>query len=261
MIDPIAFSVGPLDVRWYGLAYGANLALCIWIIILLNKKKPVFKDSNQIVDFTFWVFLLGVLLGGRLGYVLFYNLPYYLENPGQIIAVWKGGMSFHGGLIGSGIVAYVLGRRYKLDMVKMLDLIVVPGALADALPRVANFINRELYGRVVENPGWKWLGVDFGDGLLRYPSQLFQSASSLILFLILLVIFFLKPKRGVLIFSYLTLYGLFRFIVEFWRQPDEQIGFLIGGLSLGQLLSLGVSLVGVVGLIHLKFNSSKNENF
>lgn len=249
MLDPVAFSIGPLDVRWYGLAYGANLAICIGILTWLNKKNPVFKGNNQIMDFTFWVFLLGVLLGGRVGYILFYNLPYYLDHPAKMIAVWEGGMSFHGGLIGSAIVTYVLGRRYKLDMIRLMDLISIPAAIADALPRVANFINRELYGRVIENHQWDWLGVNFGDGSLRYPSQLFQSASSVVLFLILLVIFSLKPKKGILLFSYLILYGLFRFTIEFWRQPDEQIGFLFNVLSLGQLLSLGVSVVGVLGLI------------
>ncbi len=258
MIDPVAFSIGPLEVRWYGLAYAAGLGLCIWILTILNKKRPVFKDNQQIFDFAFWVFLLGVLLGGRLGYVLFYNLPFYLDHPSKIIAVWEGGMSFHGGLIGSAIVAYVLGKKYKLKMVEMLDLIVVPGALADALPRIANFINRELFGRPIENHNWDWLGVDFGDGILRYPSQLFQSASSVILFLIMLFIFSRKPRRGVLFFSYLSLYGLFRTLVEFWRQPDEQIGFIFNFFSLGQLLSLGVSLVGVVGLI-LVMKNVKNE--
>lgn len=259
MIDPVAFSIGPLEVRWYGLAYGAGLALCIWILTVLNKKRPVFKDNNQIFDFTFWVFLCGVLLGGRLGYVLFYNLPYYLDHPSKIIAIWEGGMSFHGGLIGSAIVAYTLGKKYKLEMVKLLDLIAVPAAIADALPRVANFINRELYGRPIENHNWDWLGVNFGDGILRYPSQLFQATSSVILFFILLFIFSRKPKTGTLLASYLIIYGLFRTIIEFWRQPDEQIGLIFGMLSMGQVLSLGVSLIGVIVLIYFKKQSKKHE--
>lgn len=257
MLDPVAFSIGPIAVRWYGLAYAANLSLCIWILTLLNKKRPVFKDNNQIVDFAFWVFLIGVLLGGRLGYVLFYNLPYYFEHPLKVFAIWEGGMSFHGGMIGSVLVAYLLGKKYKLNMINLLDLIVVPGALADMLPRIANFINRELYGRPVENPDWQWMGVNFGDGILRYPSQLFQSAAAMILFLIMLFIFSRKPKPGVLLCSYFIFYGLLRTTVEFWRQPDEQIGFFLNFFSLGQLLSLGMVLVGISGFIILYLNSLK----
>ena len=252
MIDPIAFHIGPLAVRWYGLAYAGGLLLTIWILTILNKKQKVFKDNNQIFDFLFWIFLLGVLIGGRLGYVLFYNLPYYIEFPGRIIALWEGGMSFHGGMIGSAIVAYVLARKHKIDLIKMTDILVIPGALATMLPRIANFINRELYGRVVESPQWQWLGVDFGDGLLRFPSQLFQSAGALILFLILLYIGSKKPGKGMLTASYFVLYGLIRFVIEFWREPDVQIGFLLGFFTLGQLLSLAMSIVGIIGFFWLK---------
>ena len=252
MIDPVAFQIGPLEVRWYGLAYAASLLLSIWILTILNKKRPVFKDANQIFDFLFWIFLIGVLLGGRLGYVLFYNLPYYIEYPGKIIALWEGGMSFHGGMIGAALVAYYLARKHKLDVLNMLDLIAVPAGLATVLSRIANFINRELYGRVIESAQWEWLGVDFGDGMLRFPSQLFQSAGAVLLFLILLFIFSQKPKKGVLTFSYLILYGVIRFILEFWREPDAQIGFLFKFFTLGQLLSLAMAAVGLGGFVWLK---------
>lgn len=252
MIDPVAFSIGPLAVRWYGLAYAASLLISIWILTILNKKRPVFKDNNQIFDFLFWIFLVGVLLGGRLGYVLFYNLPYYASNLSKVIAVWEGGMSFHGGMIGSVIVAYILAKKHKLDMIALMDMLVVPGALATALPRIANFINQELYGRVIESPQWEWLGMDFGDGLLRFPSQLFQSAGAVVLFLIMLTIWSKKPKKGVLLFSYFAFYGLIRIILELWRQPDSQIGFLLGGVTMGQILSFLMLVVGVVGFIALK---------
>jgi phosphatidylglycerol:prolipoprotein diacylglycerol transferase len=252
MIDPVALKIGPLSIHWYGIAYATSLLICLLILVKLNKKARVFKDKNQIFDFLFWIFLIGVLLGGRLGYVLFYNLPYYLANPAKIIAVWEGGMSFHGGLIGSLIVAYILAKKYKINLVKMMDLMVVPGALATALPRIANFINRELYGRVIESESWKWLGVDFGDGHLRFPSQLFQSAGAVALFLIMLFLYSRKPKKGVLLFSYLTLYGAIRIFLEFWRQPDEQIGFLFGFFSLGQLLSLAMLIAGLAGLYYVK---------
>jgi len=255
LLDPIAFHVGPLAVRWYGIAYAASLLISLGILAALNKKRPLFKDINQIFDFVFWIFLLGVLVGGRLGYVLFYNLPYYIEHPAKIIALWEGGMSFHGGLIGTAIVALYLGRKYKLDLLKMTDLMATAGSLATALPRVANFINRELYGRVIESAQWKWMGVDFGDGLLRYPSQLFQSAEAVIVFLIMLILFKRNPRKGTLTASYLILYGLGRFVIEFWRQPDAQIGFIFKYFTLGQLLSLGMVLAGVTGVVLLRRGS------
>ena len=219
---------------------------------MLNKKRTVFKDNNQIFDFAFWVFLLGVMLGGRLGYVLFYNLPYYFENPAKIIAIWDGGMSFHGGLIASMIVGWLFCKKYKIRFLDLVDLAVIPSALALMFTRIANFINLELVGRAIENPGWKWLGVDFGDGILRYPSQLFQSASALLLFLILLFIFSRHPKKGTLTFSYLIFYGLFRFIIEFWRAPDPQIGFIWQYFTLGQMLSFLMLVAGVIGLLTLR---------
>ena len=251
MIDPIALQLGPLAIRWYGIAYALSLMISLGLLILLNKKRPVFKNNQQILDFVFWIFLIGVLLGGRLGYVLFYNLPYYIEHPAKIIAIWEGGMSFHGGVLASAMVALYLAKKYKLELLSLLDLIAVPTALTTALPRIANFINRELYGRVIESENWKWLAIDFGDGLLRFPSQLFQSAGAVLLFFILLFIYSRKPKKGMVVMSYLVFYGLIRFTLEFWRQPDAQIGFLFKYFSLGQLLSLLMTLIGMVGLIWL----------
>jgi len=248
MIDPIAFTIGPFAVHWYGIAYGVGLLVGIWILIQLNKKQPTFKDNDQIFDFAFWMFLVGIILGGRLGYVIFYNLPYYIQNPGKIIAIWDGGMSFHGGLILAVIVAYLYCKKHGLNFLKVADLGVIPGALALTFTRLANFVNQELYGRVIENPKFQWLGVDFGDGLLRYPSQLFQSASALILFLILLFIFSKRPKTGVILFSYFLFYGLFRIFIEFAREPDPQVGFILGYFTMGQILSFVMLLIGVWGI-------------
>ncbi len=252
MIDPVAFSIGPLSIHWYGIAYAVSLMICLWILILLNKKRPLFKDNDQIFNLVFWIFLLGVILGGRLGYILFYNLPFYLSNPAKMLAVWEGGMSFHGGLIASIIVGIIYCKKHKINIPKAADLVIIPGALAPMLIRIANFINQELVGRVIESPKWEWLGVDFGDGLLRYPSQLFQSANALIVFLILLFIFSKKPRTGVLLSSYFLLQGVFRFVTEFTREPDAQIGFLFNYLTLGQLFSLGMVIVGIILLTKLK---------
>ena len=252
MIDPVAFHIGPLAVRWYGLAYAVSLLISTGNLILLNRKRPVFKDNSQIFDFLFWIFLIGVLIGGRLGYVLFYNLPYYLEFPGKIVALWEGGMSFHGGMIGSVLVMYFLAKKHRIDLLRMTDMLAVPAGLVTATTRLANFVNRELVGRIIENEHWKWLGVDFGDGYLRYPSQLFQSAGAVILFLILLFIYCRKPKKGITTAGYFIGYGLIRFILEFWRQPDAQIGFLFKYFTLGQLLSLLMALAGFIGFLFLR---------
>ena len=252
MIDPIAFHIGPLAVHWYGIAYAVSLTVSLLILVLLNKRRPVFKDNDQIFDLLFWVFLLGVLLGGRLGYVLFYNLSYYLEFPTKIFALWEGGMSFHGGMIGSALVIIFLARKHRIDLLKMADIAVVPSGLVTFWTRLANFVNRELVGRIIENESWKWMGVDFGDGALRYPSQIFQAAGAVVLFLVLLLIYSRKPKKGVTAASYLIGYGLIRFILEFWRQPDAQIGFIWGFLTLGQLLSLGMLMVGLGILAYLR---------
>jgi len=248
LIDPVAFSIGPFSVHWYALAYIFSLMICVNILIQLNKKRQIFKNNEQILDFAFWIFLIGVFGGGRLGYILFYNLPFYLENPLKIFAVWEGGMSFHGGMIVSVIVALLLAKKNKMDLFKTADLLIVSASFATVLTRIANFINGELYGRVIESSQWEWLGVDFGDGLLRYPSQLFQSAGALIFFLIMLFIYTRNPKKGVTLFSYFAVYGVIRIILEFWREPDAQIGFLFGGITMGQLLSVLMVLVGVVGV-------------
>lgn len=255
MINPIAFSIGPIDVHWYGISYGLSLAFVLWMLTWMNKKDPFFKDSNQIFDFAFWTFLLGVVLGGRLGYILFYNLEFYLQNPLNILKVWQGGMSFHGGFIGAAIVAYFFAKKQTLSYIGLADRVAVPGALATSLTRIANFINQELVGRVIESDAWKWLGVDYGEGVLRYPSQFLQSAAGLILFAILFLIWRKKPKTGVLISSYLMLYGFFRFIIEFVRQPDAQIGFVLGPLSMGQVLSGLMAIVGAMILIRIKKSS------
>lgn len=256
MIDPVALRIGPLAVHWYGISYLVGLGVGILILMKLNQKRPAFKNNDQIVDFAFWMFLLGVLLGGRVGYILFYNLPYYLENPSHIIRVWEGGMSFHGGLIGSLLVAMAYFKKHKISFFKAADIVVIPGALALTFTRLANFVNRELVGRPIENPSHEWLGVNFGDGMLRYPSQLFQSAEALLLFAVLLFIFIRKPKTGVLFFSYFVFNGAFRVFSEFFREPDPQVGYLLFHLTMGQILSLAVMFAGILGIAHVRTKTS-----
>lgn len=250
MIDPIAFSIGPFAIHWYGISYAAGLFFVIYALVLLNEQRKTFESNDQIFDLMFWVFLLGVIPGGRLGYVLFYNLPYYLENPGKILAIWEGGMSFHGGLVGVLIVGYYYCKKHKLDWLKVADLVVIPAGIAIMFTRMANFINGELYGREVGNEALKLIvGINFGDGVMRHPSQLYQSIAGFIIFLALILLFMRKkPKKGVLFFSFLALYGLLRTLIEFVRAPDPQIGFIFNYFTLGQIFSFAMLVVGVWGL-------------
>lgn len=245
-MNPVAFQLGPLSVRWYGLLYGAALISALFILKWLNARRPVFKNNDQLFDLVFWIFLIGVIAGGRLGYVLFYNLSYFIEYPLKIPALWEGGMSFHGGLIGSVLIAWFFCRQHKIPFLATADLFAVPAALAQGIGRFGNLINRELMGRAIENPRWEWLGMDFGDGLLRFPSPVFQAAALFLLAGILLFLFPRTVKTGTLFSAYLILSGLFRFITEFWRAPDPQIGFIGGFFTLGQLLALAVTAAGLL---------------
>ncbi len=250
-IDPIFFQIGPLAFRWYGLMYLLGLGGAYWLIKTRAAQKQIPLPSQTLSDLIVFA-AFGVFIGGRLGYVLFYNLPFYIDHPLKVFAVWEGGMSFHGGAIATLIVGYFFCKKNKISYLHGGDLAVVPISLTLLFSRLANFIIRELVGRVIENPRWEWLGVDFGDKILRYPSQLFQAASAILLFLVLLFIFSRKPKKGVVLFSYLLFYGLFRIITEFWRAPDPQIGFICGFFTLGQILSFLMLLAGVIGFIVLK---------
>lgn len=273
-MNPIAFEIGPLSVHWYGLFYGVGLVFAAFLMPWLARRRGLHISAEAIIDFLFWIFLIGIIGGGRLGYILFYNLPYYFNHPAEIFAVWKGGMSFHGGLLGAILVAFLYCRQKKIDLLSVADITVIPAALALALGRLGNFINGELVGRVIQDPRWNFLGIDTGDGVLRYPSQLFATGKDVMIFVILMILFLKIPtastnpnsrldasrrllgedldprlrwyeKRGGLFATFLIVYGAFRFIVEFWRAPDPQIGFILGFLTLGQGLSLGVLSVGL----------------
>jgi phosphatidylglycerol:prolipoprotein diacylglycerol transferase len=158
-------------------------------------------------------------------------------------------MSFHGGLIGSLLVGIWFCKKHKIDYWAAADLVVVPSGLAQGIGRLGNFVNQELLGRAIQNHYWDFLGIDFGDGILRYPSQLFQSAEGILTTLILLFLFFRHPKKGTLLFAYLSLNGFFRIVSEFYRTPDSQIGYLFGLVTLGQVLGFAILLVGLFGLL------------
>ena len=245
-IDPVLFSIGPLAVRWYALSYVIGLALG-WR--LLRHRSAVSSDdlsADNIDDFLVWA-TIGIILGGRLGYVLFYNLQYFLVNPSQIFATWRGGMSFHGGLLGVVVAGLLFCRRYKLSPLNLGDALACVSPIGLLFGRIANFINGELYGRVTDAP---W-GVVFPHAgpEPRHPSQLYEAfLEGLVLFVVLNVMWRSRKIRancGVLTGTFIAGYAIARMIVELFRQPDPQIGFLTLGSTMGQWLSVPMLIIGV----------------
>ena len=252
-IDPIAFSLGPIAVRWYALAYILGLLLAVWYAKRIVNNQSLWPGGEpsatgeQIDDLLIWA-TLGVVLGGRLGYVLFYNPAYFAANPGSIFQVWTGGMSFHGGFLGVVVACYLYGRRHGIGLDRLLDLAAAGVPIGLGLGRLANFINAELFGRTTDVP---WGMVFPGGGPdPRHPSQLYEAAlEGLVLFLLVRVAthhWRVLPRAGAVSGVFAIVYGLSRFIVEFAREPDAHLGYLAGGwLTMGMVLSLPLIGVGV----------------
>ena len=244
-IDPVAFHLGPLVVHWYGLAYVAGI-LGWWQYSLLLTKKFSLIDKKMIDDFLAWA-IVGVILGGRLGYVLFYNPEKYITNPIEIFEVWKGGMAFHGGLLGVVVVTAIYTYRCRIYSLNFSDLACCGVPIGLFFGRLANFINGELYGRITDSP---W-GMIFPNGgpLPRYPSQLYEAfLEGVVLFLLLAYGAFYTRwphRRGFLTGVFLAGYGMGRIVAEFYREADAFLGYFQGGLTMGQLLSFPVLIFGV----------------
>ena len=245
-IDPVLIQIGPFAVRWYALAYIAGLVIGWRLMRRLAARAPHNLDPERIDDFLVWA-TIGVIIGGRLGYVLFYNFSYYMSHPGAIVQVWKGGMSFHGGLLGVVTAGYFYARKIKVPVLAFADLIAVVAPMGLFFGRIANFINAELYGRVTDVP---W-GVVFpgGGDAPRHPSQLYESAlEGALLFVVLIVLYRLSCVRARFGFSagvFFVGYGLARSFVELFRQPDAHIGFLSFGTTTGQWLSVPMIAAGI----------------
>ncbi|MGH8705679.1 MAG: prolipoprotein diacylglyceryl transferase [Burkholderiales bacterium] len=237
-IDPVAFSVGPLAVRWYGLMYLAGFFAAWWLgrRRIAQGLAPITRE--QLDDLLFYS-VLGVILGGRLGYVLFYKPGYYLLHPLEILALWQGGMSFHGGFLGVLLAAAFFARRHGADWWRLMDFLAPLVPLGIAAGRLGNFINGELWGRVTDLP---WGMVFRGAGSLpRHPSQLYQFALEGVALYALLWWFSARPRpRAQVSALFLVGYGAFRFAAEFAREPDEFLGFLALGLTMGQWLCLAM---------------------
>lgn len=268
-ISPVAFSVFGLPVRWYALAYVLGFVLGFWLLKVLTRKddSEIYLTRKQLDDLlTFLVF--GIILGGRLGYVLFYNLPFFIHNPLEIFAIWHGGMSFHGGLLGVIIATLLFVRKQTFadksiirNSLRVLDLLAVAAPIGLGLGRIANFINMEVMGRPTNSP----IGVIFrgGPDFPRHPSPLYEAVlEGLVLFVILFTLYKktnLRRYPGAISGTLCIFYGIFRIFCEQFRQPDAQIGFLTSwGLTMGQLLSGIMIIVGlIVFTIALKKHKSQ----
>lgn len=248
-LDPVAIEIFTFELRWYSLAYIFGVILG-WVYIKKIVKDPeVEKNFNDLIS----GIILGIIIGGRLGYVLFYNPIYYLNNPFQIFMIWQGGMSFHGGLVGVVISTILFGKKRKIDHYKFLDLISLAAPIGIFFGRIANYINSELYGRVSEVI-WAVKFVKI-DNLNRHPSKIYEALlEGVVLFLIMNLI--LKKhyliKQGLLSSYFLILYSIFRFFCEFFRQPDMHLGFILGIFTLGQMISFIFFLIGLILLYEKK---------
>ena len=248
-LSPIAIAIGPLAIRWYSLAYITGILAAWWLMLRMLDRPGAPMARRHADDFVFYA-TLGVLLGGRLGYVLFYRPDYYLGHPLEILKLWEGGMSFHGGALGVIIAMAVFCRRHGINFLRMGDYIVTVVPLGLFLGRLANFVNGELWGRPTDVP---WAVVFPGGGPLpRHPSQLYEAGlEGLLLFTILNLLFWKSPtaryRPGFLAGSFLAGYGVFRFIVEFFREPDEQLEAFARAthLHMGQWLCMPMILIGL----------------
>jgi phosphatidylglycerol:prolipoprotein diacylglycerol transferase len=244
-IDPIALQIGPLAIHWYGLMYLTGFGLA-WLLgrwrIHRHPGSLTLRDLEDIIFYG----VLGVVLGGRLGYVLFYKFDDYLAHPLSIFSVWQGGMSFHGGLLGVVLAMLIFARRRGYTLLQIGDFIAPLIPLGLAAGRLGNFINGELWGRPTDLP-WGMVFPGAQDGVPRHPSQLYEMGLEGFALFILVWWFARKPRpTGQISAVFLMGYGLFRFLVEFTREPDDFLGLLVGGLSMGQLLSLPMILIGLV---------------
>ena len=241
-LDPIVFSIGPFAVRWYGLAYVAGFIVAGLILRSLNRRWDVGLTDDDVLDLVL-VGVVGLVLGARLGYVLFYGAGRYWSDPASILAFWDGGMSFHGGLIGILLAGWWFAKRKGVPVLRLYDM-AVGAPLGILFGRLANFINGELWGRPTSVP-WGVVFPDAPGSAPRHPSQLYEALlEGLVLFLVLWVLSRRKRGDGLIIGTLIGLYGVFRIIIEFFREPDVQLGYVVGPLTMGQLLTVPMVLVG-----------------
>jgi phosphatidylglycerol:prolipoprotein diacylglycerol transferase len=255
-IDPVFLSIGPLQFRWYGLMYVLTFISAYFIIRFEATRKQLSLTKDDIADLVFYG-AMGVVIGGRTGYILFYNLGFYLANPLKLFAVWEGGMSFHGGFLGVVFAFLFYAYRKKISFLSLIDMAAICAPVGLGLGRIGNFINGELYGRRTD-VAW---GIIFpgSDGYPRHPSQLYEAfLEGILLFIIVRFVSKKTAVNGVTTCTAIAGYGLFRFIVEFFRQPDAHLGLFFGFFSMGQLLSLPMFVIGISAALLLYRRTSSH---
>lgn len=244
-INPVALSIGPITVYWYGLMYLLAFVTAWGLGVYRAKKRPSILTPEEVGDlFLFWA-VLGVILGGRIGYVLFYQFQAFIHDPLYLFKIWGGGMSFHGGLLGAMIVVYIFAKKHHKSFLGILDFavpLVPPGLM---FGRIGNFINAELWGRTTDLP---W-GIVFPQGgpLARHPTQLYEALGEGLILFIVLWVYSAKPRPVPSVTGlFLVGYGIIRFLIEFVREPDAHLGFILfDSLTMGQLLSIPMVLLGL----------------
>ncbi len=251
-LDPVAFSFGPITVRWYGIAYIVGFVIAAFVLYRVAKRWEIRMTTDALLTIMVCE-ILGIILGARLGYVLFYGDGYYFSHPLEIFAFSQGGMSFHGGLIGALIAGIFSSRFAKMPYLSLADLGCIAAPLGLFFGRLANFVNGELWGAPTDLP---W-GVVFGGAagtMPRHPSQLYEALlEGLVIFVVLFALSRKVPPRprGTFFGLFLVMYGTFRFLIEFVREPDVQLGYLIGGwVTMGQILSVPLIIIGIVILVY-----------
>ncbi|MCA6122425.1 prolipoprotein diacylglyceryl transferase [Bradyrhizobium sp. WSM 1704] len=256
VFNPVAVSLGPIAIRWYALAYIVGIVLgWIYARSLIKKERlwggEVPITLPQLDDFILWV-TIGIIVGGRTGYVLFYNLPFFIAHPAEIFELWKGGMSFHGGFLGCVVAVMWFARRNGIPILSLGDITTAVAPIGLLLGRIANFINSELWGRAAD-PSLPWAMIfPNGGPLPRHPSQLYEAGlEGIVLFAALAVMIRMGALRrpGLILGSFIAFYGIARIIGEHFREPDPQLGFLWGGLTMGMLLSVPMLIVGAILIV------------
>ena len=243
-ISPEIVRVGPIAVRWYGAMYVLGFASS-YVLVAYQIKQKGLDLGRDFLDSLYTFIVLGLIIGARLGYILFYNLSFFVRNPLDIFALWEGGMSFHGGLIGSVLAGIWCCKRFAKDPWQVADLVMATAPIGLGFGRLGNFINGELYGRVTDMP-WAMI-FPAGGPLPRHPSELYEFLlEGVLLFTILWMAKDRIHTAGVLTSLFVTLYGVFRFIVEFFREPDPQLGFVLGPFTMGQVLSATMAFTGAL---------------
>ena len=252
-IDPVFLHLGPLQFRWYGLMYLLALTAAYFVIKRRAPDRGISMSQEQLYDLIVYA-AVGIFAGGRLGYVLFYNLPYYLEHPTKIVAVWEGGMSFHGGLLGTIVAILLFCRRRHFPIYPVADLAALAAPIGLGLGRLGNFINAELYGRVTDVPWCMRFPYIDSQGAphmteCRHPSQLYEAGlEGVLLFTVVWLLSRRRTPPGTLFWTLIMGYGMARLFVEFFREPDQHLGFIFGPFSMGQLLSVPMIVIGAAFL-------------